>query len=73
MNPFEQYFDHSEAEKSICFMKNGKRNGPGIYIWADGSRYEGIFKDDKFNGKGRVKNSMGDKFKGVFESNVLVT
>lgn len=46
MLPYEQYFNHTESERSLSFMKNGKRNGPGVYIWEDGSRFEGNFKDD---------------------------
>ena len=29
------------------------RDGKGVQIWPDGSRYEGSWKDDKANGYGR--------------------
>ncbi len=30
------------------------KHGYGIYIWANGSRYEGTFKKDKKHGKGSI-------------------
>ena len=32
---------------------NGKKEGNGKYVWADGSSYIGEFKDNAFNGKGK--------------------
>ena len=49
-------------------MKDGQRNGKGIFIWSTedskGHRYQGEWKDDKMRGKGlyiyilMVKNIM---------------
>ena len=37
--------------------KNGnKRHGRGIQLWTDGSRYEGYWKEDKANVKGKLTN-----------------
>jgi len=33
-------------------MKDGLRNGYGVYEWADGERYEGYFVDSKREGHG---------------------
>ena len=41
--------------------KNGnKRHGRGIQLWTDGSRYEGYWKEDKANVKGKLTHSDGD-------------
>ena len=31
----------------------GMKNGKGIFKWADGSTYEGEFKDNKMDGYGK--------------------
>ena len=41
-------------------MENGLRSGMGTQIWPDGARYEGEWKDDKANGKGRFDHATGD-------------
>ena len=73
-NPQEQYFDPEENQRCLVFVNDdGIRNGPGIYCWPDGSRYQGMFKDDKLHGQGRIKNAEGKTFEGVFNNNELVT
>ena len=37
-----------------------KRHGRGIQVWTDGSRYEGYWKEDKANVKGKLIHSDGD-------------
>ena len=45
--------------------KNGnKRHGRGIQVWTDGSRYEGYWKEDKANVKGKLTHSDGDVYEG---------
>jgi len=34
-------------------MRNDKANGTGTFIWADGDRYTGSFKDNQKHGKGK--------------------
>ena len=41
-----------------------KREGRGIQIWQDGSKYEGYWKDDMANGYGRMIHSDGDVYEG---------
>ena len=36
-----------------------KKNGFGIYKWADGSEYEGFFKDDLKDGEGTIRYKNG--------------
>ncbi len=33
-------------------ISTGERDGRGVQVWADGSRYEGYWKNDKANGRG---------------------
>jgi len=33
-------------------------------VWADGSRYEGYWKGDKANGRGRLIHADGDVYEG---------
>jgi len=35
-------------------------------MWADGSRYEGQFKENKIHGKGKVTFFNGDWYEGSF-------
>ena len=45
--------------------KNGnKRHGRGIQVWTDGSRYEGYWKEDKANVRGKLTHSDGDVYEG---------
>ena len=44
-------------------------NGTGVYLWPDGSRYEGGFKDDKFQGQGTYQWADGKKYVGTFRNN----
>ena len=41
-----------------------KRDGRGYQIWADGSLYEGYWKNDKANGRGRLIHADGDVYEG---------
>lgn len=47
-------------------IKNGKREGYGVYLGSTGYKYEGYFKDDKQNGKGKEVSSNGSVYEGDF-------
>ena len=48
--------------------KNGtKRHGRGIQVWTDGSRYEGYWKQDKANVRGKLTHSDGDVYEGEWK------
>lgn len=47
------------------------KNGFGICHFTDGSRYEGKFKDDKFDGEGKFVKQEGENLYGVWKSNRL--
>ena len=46
------------------FNEKKQREGKGIQIWNDGSKYEGYWKNDKANGRGRLIHSYGDVYEG---------
>ena len=43
---------------------NNLRYGRGIQIWLDGSKYEGYWKNDKANEKGKLTHADGDIYEG---------
>lgn len=45
--------------KYIGQIKNGKRNGRGLFYYNDGSYYEGYWRDNKMHGKGSLYYSNG--------------
>ena len=48
---------------------SNKRHGRGIQIWTDKSRYEGYWKEDKINIRGKMTNSDGDIYEGEYLNN----
>lgn len=48
-------------------MVNGKRHGQGELTWKDGSKYVGLFVENKMTGSGGVRNYVnGDRYEGDF-------
>lgn len=45
-------------------LVNGRRNGHGVCIYSDGSRYDGEWENDKWNGYGEYLYSNGDIYRG---------
>lgn len=57
--------NYSTGNKYIGeFDSNGKFSGKGSYIWKDGDKYEGEFKDGKFHGQGTYTGVNGNKYVG---------
>lgn len=48
-------------------INTGERDGRGVQVWADGSRYEGYWKNDKANGRGRLIHADGDVYEGEWK------
>lgn len=46
------------------WTKEGHREGRGIQIWKDGSKYTGYWKNDMASGKGRLIHADGDVYEG---------
>src|SRR4051812_9293577 len=44
-------------------------NFQGIFIWANGDKYEGAFKDNMRNGSGTYTYACGDKYEGDWNLN----
>jgi hypothetical protein len=44
--------------------KSGDRDGVGIQFWSDGSKYEGMWRRDRANGRGRMTHANGDIYDG---------
>ena len=49
------------------FNKYWQREGYGILIFEDGSKYQGFFNDNKMNGRGRLVGIEGDYYEGEFK------
>jgi hypothetical protein len=49
------------------FNPDWEREGYGIYILEDGSKYEGTFQKNKMWGRGRLISIQGDYFEGEFK------
>jgi hypothetical protein len=54
--------------KSIYYgewnVEKNQRHGRGIQYWLDGSKYEGYWKNDKANVRGRLIHADGDIYEG---------
>jgi hypothetical protein len=72
----EDYIAHKKEEKqddgtniqSGCLSGDCK-NGPGIFAYPDGSKYEGNFLEAKYDGQGTFFFANGDKYVGDFKAN----
>jgi hypothetical protein len=49
------------------YEPNWNREGYGILIQAEGTKYEGMFQNNKMSGRGRLIGSKGDYYEGEFE------
>jgi hypothetical protein len=43
-------------------------DGKGVFIWPDGRKYEGEYKDDKKEGYGEFEWDGGKKYKGYWKN-----
>jgi len=58
-----EFFDGRSFEGGL---KNGRKDGVGTYVWADGQRYSGDWLDDLQHGRGEWSSKAGDKYVGEF-------
>ena len=47
-------------------FRDGKRNGKGVLLRADGARYEGDWKNDRMDGQGVFWRPDGNRYEGSF-------
>ena len=47
-------------------LRNGKKHGRGVQIYADKSRYEGTWKNDMAHGYGKLEFANGDVYEGTW-------
>jgi hypothetical protein len=78
---FEGAIDDGQERKKLplILLENGAkyegewlsgrdvRDGRGIQIWSDGSRYEGYWRNNRAHGKGRLIHSDGDIYEGQWK------
>ena len=46
------------------WSREGLRQGRGVQVWHDGSKYEGYWSNDMANGRGRLIHADGDIYEG---------
>ena len=56
--------DSNNTGKSNSISSPNQRYGRGVQVWIDGSRYEGYWKTDKANIRGKLIHADGDIYEG---------
>jgi len=51
----------------LGYLNDGMRHGPGTQVWPDGAKYEGEWRFNKANGKGKFWHADGDVYEGAWE------
>jgi hypothetical protein len=64
----EERSDDGTNIQSGC-LSGDCQNGPGVFAYPDGSKYEGNFRNGKFDGDGTFYFANGDKYTGQFKEN----
>ena len=54
---------NAQCVKGNCY------NGSGTYMFTNGDKYEGQWKEGKMNGRGNYEFANGDRFNGDFHEN----
>ena len=49
----------------------GQKEGFGVFLDSKGNKYVGYWRNDKFNGKGRLLSVKGDYFEGYFKDGII--
>ena len=66
--PYEGPFKYLNGDIYLGQMKNGLREGLGTQIYYDGSRYDGIWRNDVPNIKGRIIYTNSDYYEGDWKN-----
>ena len=56
--------DNNSIYQGEWNKKTNQKDGRGIQIWPDGSRYDGFWKNDIAQGHGRLIHVKGDVYEG---------
>ena len=59
--------DTSKKDIYIGDFHKGNMNGYGIYVFANGNRYEGQWVDNKKCGHGLWISQLGDSYRGEYQ------
>jgi hypothetical protein len=51
---------------------DGLKQGNGVYVWDNGDRYDGIFAQDRPDGRGKYHFANGDTYEGEVKAGVIV-
>ncbi len=62
----------SKTFRYVGDFKDGKKQGNGVYEWANGDKFDGGFVDDKPSGQGKWDFASGDKYAGEVVGGVIV-
>ena len=49
-------------------LKGNKKDGLGIQLYPDGAKYEGMFRDGLFQGRGKMSQANGDVYLGYWNN-----
>ena len=53
--------------KNVLFLREEYGNGQGTYIYPNGEKYEGDWKNGKYHGQGTYTSKDGEKFVGEWK------
>ena len=62
----------SQAFRYNGEFRDGKKQGRGVYIWANGDKFDGDFANDQVSGKGKWEFASGDVYIGDVSNAVMV-
>ena len=54
-------------------MEDGVKEGFGKFIWANGDKFEGNWKNNRFEGGGNFTSHKGHSLNGIFKNNYFVS
>jgi len=60
-------FDNDSIYTGYVRAKDEQREGPGMIVWPDNTRYEGEWRNDKAEGRGKLFHSDGDVYTGEWK------